>query len=253
MADEVSPTMEEEVKEAPKTEATEQMSEETQLLESLKAASISSPEQLDGTIRNARKTFDMQSERDQLSNQLAAMEKRVAATEKQSVVPDDTDYHPVDLDSAITSGVNRALDARDKVAADRQQQMMGAWNTIAQDEDFKLIEDVWNEKLKDPGFVYGVQSGQINPVQEYHQTLRKFYKGIAAKSLKTIETLQKGVAPTVHVESGDARATHDMPSDEELSAQEKTIKETTERADSGQLLSEDDEMALIEASLLKGL
>lgn len=250
---EVSPTMDEEVREVKETpEVNEQMSEETQLLESLKAASISNQEQLDGTIRNAQRTFEMQSERDRLANQLSAMEKRMTAAEKQPVVPDDIaeDYRPVDLDSAISSGVNKALDQRDKMAAERQQQMMGAWNTIAQDEDYKLVENIWNEKLKDPTFVYGVQSGQINPVQEYHQTLRQFYKGIAAKSLKTIETLQKGVMPNVHVESGDARVPG-VEIEGEESEQEKTINQLRDKADSGNYLSEDEEMRLIQASLSK--
>ncbi len=80
MADEISPTMDEKVVASPEPEVKVELTEEQQLLETLKAASISKPEQLDGTIRNARKTFDMQSERDQLSNQLVDMEKRHGKT-----------------------------------------------------------------------------------------------------------------------------------------------------------------------------
>ena len=167
MAEAISPTMEEaevKVTETPKEEVNEQMSEETQLLETLKAASISKAEQLDGTIRNARRTFDMQSERDQLANQLSKMELRLAEAEKKSAQPQDTeDYgQPVDLDSAISKGVSRVLDQRDRMAAENQKRMMQSWATISQDEDYHLVERIWNEKLKDPNFVYAVQSGQTD-------------------------------------------------------------------------------------------
>jgi hypothetical protein len=210
MAEEISPTMEEadaKPVETPKEEVNEQMSEEAQLLETLRAASISKPEQLDGAIRNARRTYDVQSERDRLANQLAEMEKRLADAEKKSVPQETDDYgQPVDLDSAIAKGVSRVLDQRDRMAAETQKKMMQSWATISQDEDFHLVEGVWNEKLKDPNFVYAVQSGQVDPVGEYGKVLRQYYKGIAKSAVKTIETLKKGVTPQMHVESGDARA-----------------------------------------------
>ena len=188
MADEISPTMEEadvKTEETPKEEVGEEMSEESKILATLKAASISKVEQVDGTIRNARKTFDMQSERDQLANQLSQMELRLAEAEKKSTAPDADDYgQPVDLDSAIAKGVSKVLDQRDRQAAENQKRMMQSWATISQDEDFHLVEQIWNEKLKDPNFVYAVQSGQTDPVSEYGNVLRGYYKGIAASAVK---------------------------------------------------------------------
>ena len=202
MADEISPTMEEDVVADPKPEVKEEMSEEAQLLATLKEASISKAEQLDGTIRNARKTFDMQSERDRLANQLSAMEQRLIAAESNKPAPDTEDYgQPVDLDAAISKGVSKVLDQRDKMAAENQRKMMQSWATISQDEDYHLVEKIWNEKLKDPNFVYSVQSGQTDPVSEYGSVLRSYYKGIAKSAVQTIETLTKGVTPQMHVES----------------------------------------------------
>jgi len=250
MADE-SPTMEEKAPEPEVKEVAEEMTEEQQLLETLKQASISKTEQLDGTIRNARKTFDMQSERDQLANQLTDMERRLAAAETKTPTPDTEDYgQPVDLDAAIAKGVSKVLDQRDKAAAENQQRMMQSWAVITQDEDFHLVEKIWSEKLKDPNFVYQVQSGQVNPVMEYQNVLRGYYKGIAKSAVDTIETLTKGVTPSTHVESGDAR----MPnvSVEEISDNKKRINELKEKADSGSLLSEDEEIEAIRAVLSGG-
>jgi hypothetical protein len=248
MAEEISPTMEEDPKvEAPIVE--EPVSEEAQLLQTLRDASISKPEQLDGTIRNARKNYDLQSERDQMANRLVDVEKRLADSEKRPDTTDTDDYgQPVDLDGAIAKGVSKALDKRDQAAAANQQRMMQSWATISQDEDFKLVEKIWNEKLKDPNFVYGVQSGQIDPVTEYGQVLRNFYKGIAKTSLETIETLTKGGTPQMHVESGDARAPG-VQVESEDSNSKKFIKQMQERADKGDQLSEDDELAALRAVL----
>jgi len=249
MADDISPTMDENAPEPEVKEVAEEMTEEQQLLETLKQASISKTEQLDGTIRNARKTFDMQSERDQLANQLTNMEKRLAAAEKPPTETEDYGQ-PVDLEAAIAKGVDKVLDKRDKVAAENQRQMMQSWAVITQDEDFHLVEKIWNEKLKDPNFVYQVQSGQVNPVMEYQNVLRGYYKGIAKSAVQTIETLTKGVAPQTHIESGDAR----MPnvSVEEISDNKKRINELKEKADSGGLLSEDEEIEAIRAVLSGG-
>jgi uncharacterized coiled-coil DUF342 family protein len=84
MADEIlSPTIEEA---APKVEpepvVNEQMTEEAQLLEKLKAAGMNTPEKVDGAIRNATKTFEMQSERDQLANQLREMQAQISEAQK---------------------------------------------------------------------------------------------------------------------------------------------------------------------------
>lgn len=251
MADEISPTMDEKVVADPEPEVKEEMTEEQQLLETLRAASISKTEQLDGTIRNARKTFDMQSERDQLANQLTDMERRLAAAETKPA-PDAEDYgQPVDLDAAIAKGVGKVLDQRDKAAAENQKQMMQSWAVITQDEDYHLVEKIWNEKLKDPNFVYRVQSGQVNPVMEYQNVLRGYYKGIAKSAVSTIETLTKGVTPQTHIESGDARVP-DVPVGTEISDGKKRINELKEKADSGGLISEDEELEAIRAVLSGG-
>jgi hypothetical protein len=180
------------------------------------------------------------------------MERRLAAAEtKTPAAPDTEDYgQPVDLDAAIAKGVGKVLDQRDRAAAENQRLMMKSWAVITQDEDFHLVEPIWNEKLKDPNFVYQVQSGQVNPVMEYQNVLRNYYKGIAKSAVSTIETLTKGVAPSTHVESGEAR----MPEAtvEEISDNKKRIKELKEKADSGGLLSEDEEIEAIRAVLSGG-
>lgn len=249
MADEISPTIEE-AKPEVKPEVEEQMTEEAQLLETLRAASISKPEQLDGTIRNANKTFDMQSQRDQLANELNALREEVAKTSHPPAQEVYEDGQPVDLEGAM----ERMMDRRDKKKADAQAEIQGrqmqAWNTIQNDADFKLVEPIWNEKLKDPNFVYGVQSGQVDPVLEYHGIKSEYFKGLMQKAAGTIETLQGGGGPKVHIESGDAR-TPAMETDSDESESDKIIKEIGDRANSGKILSEDDELNLIRASLSK--
>ena len=253
MADEISPTIEEAAPEVkPEPVVNEQMTEEAQLLEKLRAAGMNTPEQVEGAIRNANKTFEMQSERDQLANQLKGMEQRLAAAEQKPQVQNEYSEEPVavDLDTALERALNKRDQKQQAAQAAIQQQQMKAWNTIQSDEDFKLVEAIWNEKLKDPNFVYGVQSGQVDPVLEYHGIKSKYFKGLMKSAVGTIETLQGGGAPQVHVESGEAR-TPAMEVEGDESEQAKIIKELSDKANSGKILSEDEEMRLIGASLSK--
>ena len=106
MTEEISPTMEETTEPAVTEDVTE-VSEESELLAMLKEASLDDKAKLDGTIRNASRTFEMQSERDQLANQLREMEKRTNQPPAQQI---DEDYgQPIDLDEKL----NKILDARD--------------------------------------------------------------------------------------------------------------------------------------------
>jgi hypothetical protein len=250
--DEISPTIEAakepEVAKEPETE--EQMSEEAQLLETLRAASISKPEQLDGAIRNASRTFEMQSERDKLANELSSIRQQMAAAETKPSQETDDYGQPVDLHGEIRKALRAEREEERKQQALVQERQMKSWNTIQSDADFKLVEPIWSEKLKDPNFVYGVQTGQIDPVMEYHSIKSEYFKGLMKSAVGTIETLQKGGAPQVHVESGEAR-TPAMETEGEESEHEKTIKDLQEKADSGGILSEDDELRLIQASLSK--
>ena len=259
MVDEISPTIEAPAEEAkPEPVVNEQMSEETQLLERLRAASLDKPEKLDGAIRNADRTFEMQSERDKLANELAAMREQMAQVPQHVPPPKpvedyDTGYEnaqPIDIQAEIRKGIKADRDEQARQQAMIQKRQMKSWNTIQSDKHFKQVEPIWSEKLKDPNFVYGVQSGQIDPVLEYMTVKSEYFEGLMRSSVSTIENLQKGGAPQVHVESGDARTTTLDP-DVDLTAQEEIIKKLRDKADSGKVLSEDEELQLIGASLSK--
>jgi hypothetical protein len=253
MADEIlSPTIEEA---APKVEpepvVNEQMTEEAQLLEKLKAAGMNTPEKVDGAIRNATKTFEMQSERDQLANQLREMQNQISEAQKPRQPQNEYDEPvAVDLQSEIRKAIKEDREETSRQQAAIQQQQMKAWNTIQTDADFKLVEELWSEKTKDPNFIYGVQSGQVDPVLEYHSVKSEYFKGLMQKAAGTIETLQGGGAPKVHIESGEAR-TPAMKDDGEESEQAKILRELRDKANSGKILSEDEELLAIQASLSK--
>jgi hypothetical protein len=216
----------------------------------LKEAQLTEPKKVEGAIRNANRTFEMQSERDRIANELKELKAAIA---DQKIKPQENDDYgqPVDL----AGEMNRILDARERekeqMQLANQQRMMQAWNSITNDQDYHLVKNVWEKKLQDPNFVMGIQMGQTDPMQEYQQTLRTFYKGIAKKSVETIEKLQQGGQTPVHVESGDARTPSMPASDEEISEYEELLNNLKESTDKGKILSEDDEMDALRAALLK--
>jgi hypothetical protein len=257
MADEISPTLEAaDEKPEVQPETNEQAAEEDQLLATLRAASISKPEQLDGALRNAGRTFQMQSERDKLANELEQIRQQMAAQEKQpnpentGQFDDDNYGQPVNLQLEIRKALQAEEAEKQRKQSLIQEQQMKAWNTIQNDPDFGQVESIWSERLKDPNFVYQVQTGQVDPVMEYHGIKSEYFKGLMREAVGTIETLQRGGAPQPHVESGDAR----MPAMEvegDESEHIKIIDKLRSKAESGAILTEDEELQLLQSSLLK--
>lgn len=113
---------------------------------------------------------------------------------------------PIDIEAALERSVEKVLTKRELKAQQFQQANIEAWNQIQQDEDYHLIRPIWEEKLKDPNFVFKIQSGQTNPVNAYTEEVRKFYKQTVKKAADTIKTLRGNTPGSIvppHVESGE--------------------------------------------------
>lgn len=243
MTDLEKPTIEEPIVEP--VEGTEaKVSEPTDidaLVKELEKAGVTTTQELQGKLTASK-------EAGQLANLLGDANKRISDLEqarKQPPAEPDYDYsggEPVDLESMM----NNVLDKREAKTRQLQQQAMQVWGEIQSDEDFHLVKDVWTEKVKDPLFNMDIQTGRKNITKEYAKTVREYYKGIARQSLETITTLQKGGAPaTPHVES----EAHMPGMPTQTNETQETVTKLTEKVNKGQRLTEDDEMAGLNAIL----
>jgi hypothetical protein len=240
------PTVETPVEE-PKAEATGQTEIEA-LLKTLEKAGVTTTQELQGKLTASR-------EAGQLANLLGDANKRIADLEQASRMPtaepeyDYSEGTPIDIESIVEKKLSSVLDAREAKTRRAQHEAMKIWQGIQTDKDYGLVKEVWEQKIKDSNFNMDIQSGSKNIATEYMETVREYYKGIARQSLETITQLQKGGAmATPHVE-GEAQISHDFPAD--MTKGQETIKKVQEKVNKGGRLTEDEELAALDA-ILKG-
>lgn len=246
MADEESPFIEEGT-----TETKDEQAPDTDgLLAELKNAGVTNTEELQNKLKASAEVGNVAYKLGETRRENAELVKRLEALESNPVAEDlSTEYgQPIDLEATIAKGVDKVLDARDQKAAQVQQAQMAAWNIIQNDEDYHLVQPIWEEKLKSNNFVYGIQSGQIDPVAEYQQTLRTYYKGMMKKSAETIEQITGTKVKTPVVEQG---ASVSSGVEEQLDDESKVMLAAKKKLDSGGQLTEAEELAALQASFSK--
>jgi Zn-dependent M32 family carboxypeptidase len=221
------------------------------LLDELKKAGVSNTEELQNKLRASAEVGNMAYKLGEERREKAELLERMKELEAKITTPTEdfsTDMGtPIDLQGEIVKGVKRVLDEEKKAQAQAQRQMMEAWSTIQNDEDFHLVQPVWEEKMKDPNFVYSIQAGQINPLGAYQKMLRQYYKGIIQRSAETIEKLQGGSVKTPTVETGGKTPEKEAP----VGESDEVLKPLIDKVESGGQLSEADELAALQAAFLK--
>lgn len=221
------------------------------LIAELERAGVTNAEDLSGKLRAGSEAGRLaqllgdERKRSELLQQ--KLENTGAKPPPQQDFMDYPEGQTIDIETAIAKGVNKVLDKREAKAREVQQRSIEAWNRIQTDEDYHLIKDVWEEKLKDPGFVFKVQSGQIDPVSEYQSTLRGFYKTLLKKSHETITTMKGGDLKPPHVETGGPTPTNIVSETEAEPAGIKRLKEIKEKVDSGHVMSQEEELSVIDS------
>lgn len=219
------------------------------LVAELEKAGISNVEQLENKLMASSQAGNLANQLGDARNEIAEL-KQMMADQPREVRHEVVEPEEEDLGRLITKGVDRALDAREKKQAEAwrvsQQNSLTMWNTIQNDPDYKLVETVWDTKTKDPNFQFKVQNGLINPLKEFNDTVREYYKGISKRALDTINQLQgKGTVTPVHLEDGGRvpeNLVREAPSPSKV---ETTLKDKREKSYKTKL-SEEDELDIID-------
>lgn len=233
----------------PQPEAGSQEEEVNSLIAELEKAGVTNTEQLQNKLAVTKEYGKVVNMLGDLKAENKDLKKMLESSRYQTNDYDSSDS--TDLGDLI----NKVLDSREQKKMQQQQQVtqnvMKMWNDIQDDQDYGLVKDIWEAKLKDPNYVFKIQQGMTNPVQDYNQTVREYYKGIAKRSVDTIKTLQGGgkVKPP-YVESGAARVPG-VKSDSDESPQTAKLKALQERVDKGESLTEDEQAEALMASLMK--
>jgi hypothetical protein len=223
------------------------------LIAELEKVGIENPQQLQNKLEASAqvgKAFQMLGDERKTVAELQAKVDKLTAQQPQ---PAEEQYYPegrpVNIQDEVRQGVRQEVAMMQKAQAEAQAASVQAYNSIVSDKNFHLVKDVWDEKVKNPAYIAQVQSGQINPLLDYQETVVDYFGKVAQRSLETIKKLSGSeVTAAPHVETGGTQAQGNIVSTEgmELPESVKRMQELRTKADKGYLPTEDDELALMD-------
>ena len=243
--------------EEPTKKAEEKQVDVDGLMAELERAGVTNAEELTGKLRASQESGRLAHLLGDERKQRTELEQRLKELESKPKQQDFMDYpegQPIDIEAAIERSIARTLDKREKKALEAQQRNLANWNRIQNDEDYHLVKEIWEEKLKDPGFVMQIQTGAKNPIDEYTTTLRKYYKTLLQKTHETITTLQgKDKVKPPHVETSERAPTNMVSEGEDVSVYRKVLDRMHAKVATGYVLTDEEEALAAEATLALGL
>jgi len=215
------------------------------LIAELEKAGVKTVDELSGKLRASREAGNLANQLGESRKEIAQLRELMEAS-RHTPAPNFIDEESADLGTIIEQRVNKTLDARDKRLAEQhraqQEATLRTWSKIKTDKNYNLVKEVWEAKIKDPSYLYDVQTGNVSPLDEYNDTVVEYYKGIARRSVDTIKKLQGGgvTSPPPHMETGDRTP----QLQKETTPTQARLKELKEKAAKG-LLTEEEELEAI--------
>ena len=220
------------------------------LLAELEKAGVTTADQLKDKFIAGRETGNMANQLGEARRQIAELHELLRYREERATKeePGYDDDSGVDVRRLLREEIE-AHDARKAAAqVEAQKQIQAMWSGIQQDEDYHLVKDIWETKLKDPAFVFGIQQGQLNPVSEYTNTVRAYYKGMLKKTVDVMKkTYGKDQPSPPHVEQGTS--TPSLPGNQPPIGGNDKINKMKDKVDKGGILTQEQELEALVAVL----
>lgn len=214
------------------------------LIAELEKAGVTKTEDLQGRLRASKEAGQLANLLGTVRNEnqeLKDMIKSLQNPKKENEF-DYSGSQPVDIEDVVARSVEKVLTKKERAVQERQAKALEAWNVIQQDEDYSLVKEIWEERLKDPNFVFQIQRGNVDPGRLFNKTVREYYKGIAKQAGEVIRTLKTGTVQPPHFEGEGAVEKSKPPMPE---AQEK-IKNLREKVNKGYVPGDDELLSLLD-------
>ena len=226
------------------------------LLAELEKVGVESPQQLQGKLdasAQAGKAFQMLGDERKL---VAEKDAEIARLMAQMNRPEVDDYgeRPINISEEVRRGVRAEMVDMQNTARKAQEASLQAYNTIKTDPNYHLVADIWEEKVKDPSYVYQVQAGAVDPIRDFQGTVVDYYKNIAKEAHGTItELVGKGGKTAVpHVESGESHSPNVVSEGKGVSANRQMLDKINKRVAEGYVLTSEEEVMVAAAVLEEG-
>lgn len=161
-------------------------------------------------------------------------------TQKQTPSDEFYNENPVDLEATIARTLANELNKRDDAQRQAHQAANETFKAIRADGDYHLVKEIWEAKERDPAYA------GVNPQEEYHATVREFYKGMLTKSAKTIQQLTGNTKVTPpHMEGN--QSTPDFKPD--LTDGQEKIKDYQDKVNKGHSMTEEQSLDALDTVL----
>ena len=226
------------------------------LIAELEKVGIDNPQQLQNKLEASAqvgKAFQMLGDE---RKTVAELQARIDKLMTQQAQPTEDQYYPeerqVNIQDEVRQGIRQEMVNMQRAQAQAHAASVQAYNFITSDKNFHLVKDVWDEKVKNPAYIAQVQSGQINPLLDYQNTVVDYFGKVAQRSLETIKKLSGSeVTPAPHVETGETHSPGNIVSSNDPTPEGvQKRKELIGKADKGHL-PDDDELLEAMQSILK--
>jgi len=228
------------------------------LLGQLEKFGVTDAKKLEGKLRNATDYSKVQSERDQLANELANIRAEIASFKQSPKRQRDDSFEsmvdsgqPIDVETLAANAARRALreelKEQQQATMRHQEWMNKTWKKISGHNKYHLVKEDFENALRDPGTVMEIQTGQRDPIEMYYDLLVGKYEGITKQTVQAFKQLRgSSSVEAPHVES-NARAP--QMTKQQLTDKQKKIQELTKAAHRPGGLHSDEEDLLLDAAL----
>lgn len=268
----VDDSQQQQQQQTPKAQNPDQLNEEelNQFMNMLEGYDVQTPAQLEGKLQASKDVGHVtnllgqeRAKNEDLQRRILALEQGQSQSTQKRGIDNLDDYgegETINLEEVVRKSVRAevqdAIQGERQQNAKQQQWQAYTWNKIVNDKDYSKVQPIWEEKMKDPNFVYQIQNGMLDPVEEYRGMVNTYKDGLLQQSFQTLKKLKDGgTIPNVpHVEQG-GRAPENLINAQQQQGQNPVMARVAQlkaKADSGKLLDENEEMELAMLMMTEG-
>jgi hypothetical protein len=222
------------------------------LMAKLEKAGVTSIEDLDGKLaassqagNSARLLGEERKESQRLRDELTATQR--PKPQQQQDFMDYGEGQTVNIEEAIEKSVTKVFTKQAENQRKAHEANLGAYNRIKNHPQYAFVEAEFEEKLKDPNYVYQVQNGVIDAEHDIRDMVIRKQQLLMKESHKTITQLAGGgTVAAPHVETGERSSSNLVSETPSGTEGEKRMAALKAKTDKGYIMSTDEELGLID-------
>lgn len=233
----------------------------------LTQAGINSSDQLAGHLQNSREFGRVANLLGDARNEIAAQKEELVRLNKtveelrltgRANAGDDiygdtgSQHRQISLDD-IENAVLKVISKVNNAANEEQQKLVKQFQEIQTDNNFHLVSKAWQAMVNNPRFKQEVSSGMYTPRQAYDKLVLDFHKRLSKDALAALQQMRGGKSnmntPILEQGDGNGRANILDADGNQQTAEQKLFATAREKKKNGLSLSDEEELALLDATL----